>query len=109
MQTLFDIPAPTPLELGHAAAERAADHAGETWKDQAFRAFVAYVREHGECTTEQVRQACPHVPEPPDKRAWGSVALRAARAGVVRSAGWTRASSPTVHGMVVTLWRLEGP
>lgn len=93
------------LELGHRMAEVAASNAGEEWKDLAFQAFRDYAKTHHVFTTEQVRQANPDLPYPPDPRAWGSVALRAKRAGVVNVESWVRADSRKVHGMVVTLWR----
>lgn len=95
---------PIGLELGHAAAERAADHAGEAWKEKAYAAFQAHARGHARFTTEDVRQASPTVGDPPDKRAWGQVAMRARKAGIVRSAGWVSAKDPKVHGNAVTLW-----
>jgi hypothetical protein len=103
-QDLFNRPV-TGLEIGHAMANVAANHAGEEWKQFAYDSFVEYAKIHGEFTTEQVRGACSHVSAPPDKRAWGQVALRAKKNGVIESAGWTRAESKSVHGMVITLWR----
>ena len=105
-QDLFNRPI-TGLEIGHAMANVAANHAGEEWKQLAYDSFVEYAKTHGEFTTEQVRGACSSVPAPPDKRAWGQVALRAKKDGVIESAGWTRAESRSVHGMVITLWRLK--
>ena len=95
----------TGLELGHAMARVAADHAGEDWKRLAYESFVEYAKFHNEFTTEQVRGACLHVPAPPDKRAWGQISLMAKKNKIIESAGWTRAESKSVHGMVVTLWR----
>lgn len=92
------------LALGHAMAELAANHAGEDWKDRAFAAFVAHAKDHQAFTTEDVREASPHVGEPPDLRAWGQVALRARREGIVRSLGWIKPKAKNVHGGVVTLW-----
>ena len=107
MPDLFDYvppPKPTGLEIGHARAEDAADHAGDAWKEIAFAAFVEYAKDHRRFVTEDVRSANPDVGSPPDLRAWGHVALRAKREGIVQSAGVTRAKSLTVHGMHVTLW-----
>jgi hypothetical protein len=103
-QDMFGRPL-TGLELGHAMAKVAADHAGNEWKNLAYESFVEYAKHHRKFTTEQARGACLHVPPPPDKRAWGQVALRARKNDIIESAGWTRAESKSVHGMVVTLWR----
>ena len=92
------------LAIGHEMAEIAANHAGEDWKEMAYDAFVSYARSHDKFTTEEIRQDNPELPSPPDTRAWGAIARRAVADDIVRSAGWTRAKSRTVHGMVVTLW-----
>jgi hypothetical protein len=99
-------PAPTGLELGHEAAEQAADHAGEEWKELAYAAFLAFAAKVGTFTTEDARESATDVPEPPDKRAWGQVALRAKRAGIIKSIGYANAKDRAVHGNVVTLWTL---
>ena len=93
------------LNIGHAMADVAANNAGDEWKEVAFDAFKQYARRHSTFTTEQVRLASPDVRPPPDARAWGQVALRAKREGIVVGAGWVRAESPRVHGMVVTQWQ----
>ena len=104
---LFGAKPLTGLELGHAMAKVAADNAGEQWKKMAYESFVEYAKHHSQFTTEQVRSACLHVPPPPDKRAWGAIALKASKNHVVKSAGPVRAESKTVHGMYVTLWESQ--
>lgn len=93
------------LALGHASAEIAAAHAGSEWVRIALEAFLNFAKTHQTFTTEQVRQAFPNLPLPPDKRAWGGVARRAKVEGIAEPIDWVRADSHTVHGMVVTLWR----
>jgi len=93
------------LSLGHTSAEIAADNAGSDWIRIASEAFSNFAKSNHSFTTEQVREAFPDIPPPPDKRAWGQIARLAKSKGVVKSIGWIRANSPTVHGMVVTLWQ----
>jgi hypothetical protein len=93
------------LELGHKMAEIAGSNAGETWKELAFDAFKNHAKTHNVFTTEQVRNANPDLPAPPDPRAWGAIALRARKERLVDVESWVRADSRKVHGMVVTLWR----
>lgn len=93
------------LSLGHDMAQIAADKAGEGWKEQAYAVFVNYAKNHETFTTEEVRQSANDLGSPPDARAWGQVALRAKREGVVQAVGWVRANSKSVHGMVVTQWK----
>lgn len=91
--------------IGHFRAEQAAQNAGLTWQMIAYSNFIEYAVTHDCFTTEQVRSAYKDMPAPPDSRAWGAIALRAKRSGVVDSAGWVRAESAKVHGMVVTQWK----
>ena len=93
------------LELGHKMAEIAGSNAGEEWREIAFDAFRNHAKTHEFFTTEQVRLSSLDVPVPPDPRAWGQVAIRAKKEGIVKSESWVRADSRKVHGMVVTLWR----
>lgn len=97
------------LLLGHAAAEMAAEAAGEEWKEKAYEAFCNLVRGRGTCTIEDVREAHPELATPPggERRAWGQIPLRAQRAGLVRSRGWVSARDRAVHGNAVTLWELR--
>jgi len=92
------------LELGYAGAERAADRAGKEWRILAFRAFYQFTKRGKPFTTEEVRKANPALPTPPETRAWGQVALSAARLGVVVRGGLTRAQSKGAHGRWVTQW-----
>jgi hypothetical protein len=93
------------LALGHASAEIALAHAGSDWTSIALEAFLNFAKKYPSFTTEQVRMAFSDLPPPPDKRAWGGIARLAKSEGIVEPMGWVRANSPTVHGMVVTLWR----
>jgi hypothetical protein len=87
-----------------AGMQKAIDNAGKEWAEMAYDAFCLYARTHLDLTTEAVRAANPQIPAPPDKRAWGAVAKRAARAGIVEKLGLVKAQSPTVHCMYVTSW-----
>lgn len=92
------------LKLGHSMAELAAGNAGAAWKDSAYSAFIDYAKTHSTFTTEDVRLANPDLPAPRDARAWGAIPRKAVADNIVTPAGWTRAKSLTVHGMVVTKW-----
>lgn len=89
------------FQSGVMKAELCADKAGEEWKDAAFQAFVEYAKRGVLFTTEDVREANPQIVAH-DDRAWGFIARRAARAGVIKSAGQRRVKSS--HGMFKTLW-----
>lgn len=96
------------LELGRAMAEVAGKNAGDEWKEMAYREFKNFASKQNLFTTEQVRKSIPFFPAPPDNRAWGQVALRAKREGLVEGHGWVRANSLEVHGRLITLWRTKG-
>jgi hypothetical protein len=92
------------LAIGHAMAEVAAVNAGNEWVAIALDAVRKHAMTNKYFTTEQVRAAYVDLPEPPDRRAWGAVARKAQKEGLIQSHGWVRAQSLTVHGMVVTMW-----
>jgi hypothetical protein len=94
-------------------AARAADHAERVepgWKDEAlvyFRAF-AVAKRHTSFLTEEARVFAEGdgFALPPDKRAWGSVALRAKRAGIVERVGYASTSLGPSHACPRNEWRL---
>lgn len=76
---LFGEPVP-PFDCGGSA---------EAWRAQAFELLVRYAKLHDRFLIEDVR-AWPeavNLPPPHDNRAWGSVAMRALREGVVTCEG----------------------
>lgn len=89
-----------------------ADHAeavAEGWQAAAYRLFCAYARTHREFMTEDVRVFARNnalLDEPPDARAWGAVAIRARRAGLVRSIGYACQRDPKSHRSPKPIWSL---
>ena len=75
------------------------------WKDEAFKAFCKHAKKNKVFTTEEVRAKNANLPKPSDPRAWGGIALRAKREGIVKHVGWISAIDPVVHGNVVSLWQ----
>lgn len=92
-------------DAGIAAAADHAERETPGWKDLAYDVFVDYARHNAEFLTEDVRFANPQLPQPPDKRAWGHVAIRAVKAGVIEHGGFAKAKDAKVHCSVNTLWR----
>jgi hypothetical protein len=45
------------------------------------------------------------VPPPPDARAWGSVIMRARRAGLIEHAGYAQSLRRSRHAGIVSTWR----
>lgn len=97
-----------------AGIKQAADHAEEVrpdWSalaDEALRIFVAGKRGTGVTfTSEDVRSsvAAAFVPHPPHLRAWGSVFVRAARAGLIVKAGIVESRARHCHCAHVAAWK----
>lgn len=106
------VPEPTRAEAACAARDEGiaragahADRASRGWIADALERFKVYSYTHQYFTTEAVRESFPAFTRPPDARAWGAVAARAVRAGLVVRDGYETAKSPTVHRMIVTRWR----
>lgn len=97
----------TLARQGAELAAGAADRRVPRWTEQAFTVFKAHAERHHFFTTEDVRgsAAGQELQAPPDGRAWGAVAQRAAGIhGIVRRHSYVEARDPKVHRNVVTLW-----
>jgi hypothetical protein len=87
-----------------------ADRVTPKWSERAYeglRRFMVYVSGKDEFTSEHVRYFAEGwgLPSPPDKRAWGVVMMRAARAGLIRKTGrFTTSRNPNCHKMPKALW-----
>jgi hypothetical protein len=102
---LFD--ARAARDAGIAVAADHADAVIPEWGEYAYQLFVQYARDHAEFLTEKAREYAEDrgLPLPPDKRAWGRVPIRAAKAGIVSKIGYALATDPKVHCRPSTLWR----
>lgn len=87
-------------DLGHAKAQAAAKHAGAEWQDLALAALHNFAQAHRQFTVEDVRSAHPDIKAPTDK-AWGAIALRARRAGLIAACGNVKVQGGR---MLATLW-----
>lgn len=97
------------MRLATDGAARAADHADAkvpSWTEQALDYFEEFARRHATFKTEDARMYAEArgLPFPPDKRAWGQVALSAARNKTIFALGYTTADDPKVHHNPVRLW-----
>lgn len=94
-----------PRLIAAQAAADAADRRNSGWSDDAYAAFVAFAKidPSRRFTTEDARRAAKNVPDAPDCRAWGAVAVRAKREGIVISTGYALAQ----YGDPKTLWKLN--
>lgn len=98
-QLAFDL-----AQRGAALAADKADRMHNEWSSRAFEAFKTYAEAHEAFSTEDVILASPSIQVPPDKRAWGHVALRAAKEGICHSAGVAKSKLAHAHGRWITRW-----
>lgn len=95
----------TNRDLGIKKAEDHANKTHDNWVDKAYEFLMQYVRHDKEFLTEQVREASRGiVPEPPSKRAWGAVIIRAVKRGIIKRKGYALVSNPKAHRTPATLW-----
>lgn len=112
MTDLFSQP-PLPFtgdqlkEIGMGMAEDNANRTNGGWSDMAYEFMVRFIKARpGEFMGEDVRNASiGHVPEPPSNRAWGSIMLRAARAGLIERVGFRSVANPKAHSAPCGVWR----
>lgn len=90
--------------------ERASEHVGETWMSKAVQDFANFLRGRParEATAEQWRfdWLTRGNPAPETHKAYGAVAMTAARRGLAINTGrYVKAVSPKTHAHRVPIWR----
>lgn len=91
---------------GMKAAAEHADRSVPGWGDTAYAAvcrYIAWPHNPPRFTTEDVR-VWAKLEEPPDRRAWGAVMVRAVRSGLIRKVGYRAHRDPSRHKGVSTVW-----
>jgi hypothetical protein len=95
-------------DMGMAQAIGHAESVDPNWPESAHQALIRFIGSHrGEFMAEQVREfaAKTGLSQPPHLRAWGSVFLRAARAGLIRRVGFGQVTNPKAHCANAAVWR----
>lgn len=102
-------------EARDKALDRATAHANRVqadWDQMAMQALMRYMGAYSNAgltaqdfTAEDVREWAVWVPEPPDRRAWGGVFMKAARAGRIRQVGYRKHRDPSRHRGISTVWK----
>jgi hypothetical protein len=78
----------------------------ENWGEMAYDFLLHFLRTNQAFLTEDVRIASTDiVPDPPSKRAWGAVILKAKREGLVRRIGFRNVKNPKAHCTPAALWK----
>ncbi len=109
MTNLFDYKKGQILrDKGIARAVSHANSQEPRWADKAYSFLLEFLDDHTTFLTEEVRrEAIGSIPEPPSKRAWGGVVVRACKAGYIKKIGHKNVSNPAAHCTPATLWESE--
>lgn len=93
-------------DQGIAKAVNHAEKENPNWKEKAFQFLCDYIKGHSEFMIEEVREASEGiVPIAPSSRAWGSIAVRAARSGLITRTGYRSVKNARAHCAIVSVWK----
>lgn len=93
-------------DKGMQRAVEHADRVEDGWGQVAYsavRQFLVRQPPFRSFTTEDVREWA-KLKEPPDRRAWGAVMVRAVRGGLIHKVGYRPHRDPSRHKGVSTVW-----
>ena len=104
---------PTGRELRDKGMEQAISHADgatlcwrESWSKRALVLCQMFAETHDVFSAEEIRfWSTVLIEEPPSLRAWGSVIIAAAKAGMIEKIGYCQVTNPTAHRANAALWR----
>lgn len=97
-------------QTGMMRSTNRADRVTDDWSDNAELLFKYYAMMHRDgFMTEDVRVWAKKLgfAEPPDNRAWGSVARKLAKAKAICAVGYGKQRSVTCHGSPKTIWKMN--
>lgn len=95
------------VEAGYQAAELAANHAGEDWKQAARDLFEAFASKGEPFHAREARiyAEAAGLPLPPDNRSWGHIVKAAADRGDIKKVGYAPLTTPGSHGQPMYIWQ----
>lgn len=103
-------PEQTGKELRDLGIQQSIDNANtkiENWSEIAYNFLLDYVKNHPEFMIEDLRNASiGSVPVPPSNRAWGGVAVKAVKAGIIERKDFRNVKNPKAHYTPATLWKV---
>lgn len=98
------------LEARDGGMAAAIAHAGESWSDRAHALFGHYIRQHKDDFLTEDARLWAHrdngLELPPDSRAWGSVVVWYAKAGMIHRVGFAPMKSRNCHANPKAVWRV---
>jgi hypothetical protein len=102
-------------KLRDAGIQQASDNAENNnpgWNQKAFNLFSTWIKERGtgrQFKVEDFRVHCELgelIERPPHDRAYGSLAIRAVKAGLIKKIGYATVINPKAHRTPCTLWQV---
>lgn len=94
-------------DRGIARAINHADEVAPGWSVDAYRFLLTYMRTHSEFMGEEVRVASEGIlPDPPDKRAWGAIMVRAVKSGLLVRKEYRSVTNPKAHRSICSVWQV---
>jgi len=95
-------------DKGIAQSLDSANGAVKNWSDIAYGFLLGYADSHKVFMIEELRNASVgFVPEPPSKRAWGGIAVRASKTGIIERIGFQNVKNAKAHCTPATLWKVK--
>lgn len=98
-------------KLRDEGIQRAVDHADrkeDNWSDTAYQYFKIYLDHKPVGFKFMIEDFREHVSgvltDPPHKRAFGSLAVRARKEGLIAHAGYRKVTNPTAHRANASVW-----
>lgn len=98
-------------QLRDAGMKKAVDHANAVspnWSEKAYKRLLEFIdRVPGEFMIEDVRAFSvldDGFEMPPNSKAWGSVVVRAFKAGIIKRVRYDQAKGPKCHMTTVSVW-----
>ena len=94
-------------DQGMEKATTHADRVHTKWRDKAFVLLVEFLKTRERFMTEDVRYFAHQKKDldtPPDSRAWGSVIMKAVKAGMIKRIGYAPMKSKNCHANPKSVW-----
>lgn len=101
-------------QLKEQGIKKALDHADvafPSWTERAYSVLIDYLNDpnsNSKFKAEDIRlwaKLKDKIEDPPSKRAWGGIILRAKYNGLIQSCGITNVVNPKAHRANCTLWQ----
>ena len=94
-------------DIGISQSMENADKQCNDWTYYAYQFLLNYTKSNKEFMAEDVRiESKGIVEEPPSKRAWGGIFVKAVKSGLIKRKGFMNVKNPKAHCTPATLWEV---